>query len=99
MAHALMENRNGMLTDFQVSQATGTAERETVPVLLDQARERRFHPKTMGGGKNYDAQECVAAIRERGVTFLFLSDRRLNCRKKQGQTESRCLDLRLPLCV
>jgi hypothetical protein len=35
MAHALMENRNGMLTDFQVTQATGTAEREVAPVLVD----------------------------------------------------------------
>ena len=44
MAHALMENRHGMLTDFQVSSATGTAERDAVPVLLEQARERGFHP-------------------------------------------------------
>ena len=35
MAHALMENRHGMLTDFQVSSATGTAERDAVPVLLE----------------------------------------------------------------
>ena len=68
MAHALMENRNGMLTDFQMSQATGTAERDAVPVLLDQARERRFHPKTMGADKGYDTRECVAAMRKRGVT-------------------------------
>ena len=31
MAHALMENRHGMLVDFQTTQATGTAERNTVP--------------------------------------------------------------------
>jgi transposase len=68
MAHALMENRNGMLTDFQVSQASGTAERDAVPVLLDEAQERGFHPKTMGGDKNYDTRDCVAAMRERGVT-------------------------------
>lgn len=68
MAHALMENRNGMLTDFQMSQATGTAERDAVPVLLDQARERRFRPKTVGGDKNYDTRDCVAAIRQRRVT-------------------------------
>ena len=68
MAHALMENRNGMLTDFQVSCATGTAERDAVPVLVDQARERGFHPKTMGGDKNYDTRDCVKAMRERGVT-------------------------------
>ena len=34
MAHALMENRNGLLTDFQVSEASGTAERDVVPKLL-----------------------------------------------------------------
>ena len=68
MAHALMENRHGMLTDFQVSSATGTAERDAVPVLLEQARERGFHPRTLGGDKNYDTRECVAAMRERRVT-------------------------------
>ena len=68
MAHAMMENRNGMLTDFQMSSVTGTAERDAVPVLLDEARERGFHPKTMGGDKNYDTRECVAAMRQRRVT-------------------------------
>ena len=68
MAHALMENRNGLLADFQVTQATGRAERDAVPVLLDQARERRFHPKTLGGDKGYDTRECVATMRQRGVT-------------------------------
>ena len=68
MAHALMENRNGLLTDFQVSSATGTAERDAVPVLLDQARKRGFNPKTIGGDKNYDTRECVEAMRKRRVT-------------------------------
>jgi IS5 family transposase len=68
MAHALMENRNGMLTDFQITEATGTAERDVAPVLVEQARERGFHPKTLGGDKNYDTQDCVAELRERGVT-------------------------------
>ncbi len=35
-----MENRHGLLVDFQVTQATGTAEINFVPVLLDEARER-----------------------------------------------------------
>ena len=38
MAYSLMKNRNGMLTDLQVSTATGTAEREAVPVPLGEAR-------------------------------------------------------------
>jgi transposase len=68
VAHALMENRNGMLVDFQVTQATGTAERDAVPVLLAAAKERGFHPRTLGGDKGYDTQECVASMRQRGVT-------------------------------
>jgi IS5 family transposase len=68
MAHALMENRNGLLVDFQLSEATGRAEREAVPPLLDAARERGFHPKTLGSDKNYDTQDCVADHRVRGVT-------------------------------
>jgi transposase len=68
MAHALMENRHGLLVDFQITQATGTAECEMVPDLLDAARERDFHPKTLGSDKNYDTVECVADQRVRGVT-------------------------------
>lgn len=68
LAHALMENRNGMLTDFQVTQATGTAERDAVPVLLDDAAERGFHPRSLGGDKNYDTRDCVSSMRRRGVT-------------------------------
>ena len=68
MAHALMENRHGLLVDFQVSEASGTAERDMVPRLLDQAKERHFRPKTLGGDKNYDTTACVAEMRARRVT-------------------------------
>jgi transposase len=66
--HALMENRNGLLVDFRVTQATGTAERDAVPVLLDEARERGFRLRTLGADKGYDTRECVAAMRKRKVT-------------------------------
>ena len=68
MAHALMENRNGLLVDFVVSEATGTAERDVVPVLLAGAKDRGFHPRTLGGDKGYDTPGCVGAMRIRGVT-------------------------------
>lgn len=68
LGHALMENRNGMLTDFQISPASGTAERDAVPRLLDQAEERGFHATTLGADKAYDTRGCVAAMRQRGVT-------------------------------
>ena len=68
VGHALMENRHGLLVDFQVTQATGTAERDIVPVLLDEARECGFRPRTLGTDKGYDTRECVAAMRKRKVT-------------------------------
>jgi hypothetical protein len=52
--HALMENHSGLLVDFQVTQATGTAERDVVPELIDQLREDGFHPQTLGADKGYD---------------------------------------------
>jgi transposase len=67
-AHALMENRHGLLVDFAVTTATGTAERDSVPVLLDGARRRGLRPRTLGADKSYDTVDCVAAIRARRVT-------------------------------
>jgi len=66
--HALMENRNGLVVDFQLSQATGTAERDAVPDLVDQARERGFKLRTLGADKGYDTKDSVAGLRERKVT-------------------------------
>ena len=68
MAQALMENRHGMLVDFQTTPATGTAERDIVPELLEQARRRGFHPQTLGGDQGYGTRDCVADLRRRGVT-------------------------------
>jgi transposase len=67
MGHALMENRHGLLVDFQLTQATGTAERDAVPELIEQARERGFHPRTLAADKGYDTQACVADLRQRKV--------------------------------
>src|SRR5919202_968784 len=66
--HALMEHRNGLLVDFQINQASGTAERDIVPDLIDQARERGYRPRTLAGDKGYDTRQCVADLRARNVT-------------------------------
>jgi len=63
-----MENRNGLVVDFQLSQATGTAERDMAPMLVDQARDRGFHPRTLAADKGYDTRGCVADLRQRQVT-------------------------------
>jgi transposase len=66
--HALMEHRHGLLVDFQVSQASGTAEWAVLPELIDQARERGFRLRTLAGDKGYDTRPCVADLRARNVT-------------------------------
>ena len=53
--------------DFLITQATGTAERDAVPELIEQARERGFRPRTLGADKGYDTNDCVADLRQRKV--------------------------------
>lgn len=55
-AHALMENRNGLLIDISVARADGYAEREEALDLV--RRARKTHPvavKTLGADAGYDA--------------------------------------------
>jgi transposase len=67
-AHALMENRHGMLVAFEITTTSGTAERDAVPDLLETARARGLHPQTLGADKGYDTKAWVADLRSRGVT-------------------------------
>lgn len=65
--HLLMENRNGLILDVLVTQATGTAEREAALVMLD----RRQFPRrrvTLAADRGYDTQGFVEALRQREVT-------------------------------
>ena len=39
-----------------------------MPELIEQARERGFHPRTLGADKGYDTKACVADLRARNVT-------------------------------
>lgn len=67
--HLLMENRNGLVIDVLVTQATGRSEREAALVMLDR-RERRERRRrvTLGADKGYDVRGFIADLRERGVT-------------------------------
>ena len=67
-AHALMENRHGLLLDLKVTSATGVSEREAAEEMLDRQPGLGISPKTLGGDKGYDTQDFVAALRERKVT-------------------------------
>lgn len=65
-AHALMENRNGLLIDFRVDQADGQAEwRNALTMLEGVAGARRI---TVGGDKGYDVRGFVKACRQMQIT-------------------------------
>jgi len=66
LGHALMENRNGLVVEAEVTPAHGRAEREAALEMLDRLPgERR---RTVGADKGYDTHGFVAAARESNVT-------------------------------
>jgi transposase len=65
-AHALMENRNGLLVDFRVEEANGYAERDTALAMLADARRARG--ATVGADKGYDSKVFVDVCRSLHVT-------------------------------
>lgn len=76
MGHALMENRNGLVVQAHLTQASGTAEREAAIVMLDRQSPGRVGPHasgmtrriTLGADKGYDAACFVGELRQMVVT-------------------------------
>lgn len=66
-AHALMENRNGLIVDFRVEEADGFAERRAALAMLEEhaVKGRRI---TVAGDAGYDIAEFVRDCREINVT-------------------------------
>ncbi len=64
--HVLMENRNGLVVDVALTQATGTAERETALDMLELLPGS--HRVTVGADKNYDTLDFVTLCRDMKVT-------------------------------
>ena len=64
--HALMENRSGLLVDFKIAEANGTAERVVaLEMLADNVAVERA---TVAGDKGYDQRPFVEPCRELGIT-------------------------------
>ncbi len=64
--HVLMENRNGLVVNTRLTEATGTCEREaSVEMVEDIPGEGQV---TLGADKNYDTKDHVAQLREKNVT-------------------------------
>jgi transposase len=67
--HTLIENRNGLIVDLELTQATGTAEREAGLRLLAKERRRRGRGRmSLGADKGYDTKGFVAGVRALKVT-------------------------------
>jgi transposase len=61
-AHALMENRNGLLVDLRVAEAYGRAERDTALFMLADCKSN-MNPITVAGDKGYDTRDFVVDCR------------------------------------
>jgi transposase len=64
--HVLMENRNGLVVDVEITQATGTAERDTALGLLQAVPGSRH--LTVGADKGYDTADFVWECRDMDIT-------------------------------
>jgi transposase len=66
LGHVLMENRHGLAVQTELTQATGTAEREAALTMV--TAQVPAGGVTLGADKNYDTKGCVATLRDAGVT-------------------------------
>lgn len=65
--HVLMENRNGLVVDVELTEANGRAERETGLRMLHRLG-RKTGRMTVGADKGFDSKDFVQGCRELGVT-------------------------------
>jgi transposase len=73
MGHALMENRNGLIVDCDVTRASGTAERDTALAMIKRSRKGKTKTVrktrvTLGADKGFDAEGFVNALKAQNVT-------------------------------
>ena len=67
MGHVLMENRNGLLVQTFLTEATGRAERDAAMLMAEAIPAGKR--VTLGGDKNYDTQEFVRELRGMNITL------------------------------
>ena len=66
MGHVLMDHREGLAVDVEVSEANGYAEREAALAMLD--RHPSQEQRTVAADKGYDTADFIAECRKRKVT-------------------------------
>jgi transposase len=67
--HSLTENRNGLIVDCELTEASGTCEREAGLRLLARQRRRSGRGRmSVGADRGYDVKDFVAGVRALRVT-------------------------------
>jgi transposase len=90
MGHLLMENRNGLIVETELTQASGTAEREAALTMIGRHSPgtRRI---TLGTDKAFDVVDFIGELRQRSVTPHIAVNAH---RTKTGKTRRSALDRR-----
>ena len=89
MGHLLMENRNALIVDAELTRASGSAEREAALAMLGRRKGRRRI--TLGADKAYDVADFVEALRQRRVTPHIAIDGHI---RKTGKPRATRIDRR-----
>ena len=85
-----MENRNALLVQARLGEATGTAERKEALASID-GRRPGTRRVTLGADKAYDVTEFIVALRQRNVTPHIAIDGHLT---KTGKRRKTAIDTR-----
>ena len=81
--HLLMEHRNALLVDAELTEATGYAERATALEMLERLPPMTRR-RTIAGDKGYDTKDFVADVRELGFTPHVAPNTTRNARRSTG---------------
>jgi hypothetical protein len=84
LGHVMTENRNGLVVDVRLTQATGMAEREAALAMLD--HKVAWQHITLGGDRGCDTRGFIGATRERKVTPHVAQNNSNRCSAIDGRT-------------
>lgn len=68
MGHTLMENRNGLIVQAEVTQADGHAERKAALEMVNRHSPSSTRRLTLGADKGYDSADFISDLRQMCVT-------------------------------
>ena len=68
MGHTLMENRNGLIVQAEVTQADGHAERKAALKMVNRHSPGSARRLTLGADKGYDSADFISDLRQMCVT-------------------------------